>query len=136
MAHSLTTTPPTTITRTPISSNPKRPVLHIPSLGFQGIWACHQRSKQVLDDHKSIYRRDVALGLAGAAWLSIGGRNASATGHRPPSPPKEEKKDPNVSGVQAKVLSSKKRKEAMKQAIAKLREKGKVLNEPVKENGK
>ncbi|XP_031272857.1 uncharacterized protein LOC116131325 [Pistacia vera] len=134
MAHSLTTIPPTTTTKTPISTKSKRAVLHIPSLGFQRIWACHQHSKQVFDDHKPIHRRDVTLGLVGAALgLSVGSRDASAAGRRSPPPSTEEKKDPNVSGVQAKVLASKKRKEAMKQSIAKLREKGKPLNEPAKE---
>jgi hypothetical protein len=55
---------------------------------------------------------------------------ASAASKRRPSPPAptEEKKDPNVSGVQAKVLASKRRKEAMKEAVAKLREKGKPVD--------
>lgn len=76
--------------------------------------------------------RNVTLGLAGAALglNIIGDRNANAAARRPPPPPPEEKKDPNVSGVQAKVLASKKRKEAMKQAVAKLREKGKPVNGP------
>lgn len=39
-------------------------------------------------------------------------------------PPSTEKKDPNVSGVQARVLASKKRMEEFKQEVAKLREKG------------
>ncbi|KAK9138636.1 hypothetical protein Sjap_009230 [Stephania japonica] len=61
--------------------------------------------------------------------LSIGeNQNASAAGKRKPAAPQgEEKKDPNVSGVQAKVLASKKRKEAMKEAMAKLKEKGKAI---------
>lgn len=41
--------------------------------------------------------------------LSIGG------GNEPPPP--EEKKDPNVTGLAAKVVASKKRKEAMKDTI-------------------
>lgn len=74
----------------------------------------------------------MTLGLAGAALglNVIGDRNANAAARRPPPPPPEEKKDPNVSGVQAKVLASKKRKEAMKQAVAKLREKGNPVNGP------
>lgn len=72
--------------------------------------------------------RDVALGLAGVVWgLSIGGGNAWGAARRPPPPPPEEKKDPNVTGLAAKVLASKKRKEAMKETIAKLRDKGKVI---------
>ncbi|KAF2531731.1 hypothetical protein F2Q70_00030979 [Brassica cretica] len=50
-----------------------------------------------------------------------------AAARRPPPPPAVEKKDPNVSGVQAKVLASKKRKEAMKASMAKLRERGKSV---------
>ncbi|XP_044499329.1 uncharacterized protein LOC123220813 [Mangifera indica] len=80
--------------------------------------------------------RGVALGLATVAWLSTDGRNVPAAGQRLPSPSKEEKKDPNVSGVQAKVLARKKWKEGMKQAVAKLGEKGQVLNKLEKENDK
>ncbi|CAN0857941.1 hypothetical protein LINGRAHAP2_LOCUS7001 [Linum grandiflorum] len=48
---------------------------------------------------------------------------AEAAARRPPPPPTTaEKKDPNISGVQAKVLASKKRKEAMKQYVAKLKD--------------
>lgn len=64
------------------------------------------------------------LGLNGGEW------NARAAARRPPPPPPEEKKDPNVSGVQAKVLASKRRKEAMKEEMAKLRQKGKAVNPP------
>lgn len=46
---------------------------------------------------------------------------------RTPPPPPEEKKDPNVSGLQAKIIASKKRKEAMKESVAKLRESGKPV---------
>lgn len=53
-----------------------------------------------------------------------------AAGRRPPPPPPKEKKDPSISGVTAKVLASKKRKEAMKESIAKLREKGKQIQDP------
>ncbi|KAH7663871.1 hypothetical protein IHE45_14G084600 [Dioscorea alata] len=53
--------------------------------------------------------------------------SANAAARRPPPPPPAEKIDPNMSGVTAKVLASKKRKEAMKAEIAKLREKGKVI---------
>lgn len=75
----------------------------------------------------------MTLGLTAAVvglTMSIGERNANAAARRPPPPPSEEKKDPNVSGVQAKVLASKKRKEAMKEYVAKLREKGKSINVP------
>ncbi|GJM99251.1 hypothetical protein PR202_ga16337 [Eleusine coracana subsp. coracana] len=56
---------------------------------------------------------------------------ASAASKRRPPPPESstgEKKDPNISGVQAKVLASRKRKEAMKEAVAKMREKGKPVD--------
>lgn len=73
------------------------------------------------------------MGLAGAVLsFVVGDRSANAAARRPPPPPvdeKKEKKDPNVSGVLAKVLASKKRKEAMKEAVAKLREKGKPVQE-------
>lgn len=75
--------------------------------------------------------RNVSLGLAGLVLGSnFRGGTANAAARRPPPPPPEEKKDPNVSGVQAKVLASKKRKEAMKESVAKLREKGKAIKEP------
>ncbi|KAE9452800.1 hypothetical protein C3L33_15293, partial [Rhododendron williamsianum] len=61
----------------------------------------------------------IALGLAGAVLgLTINNKNANAAARRPPPPPPTEKKDLSLSGVQAKVLASKKRKEAMKDATA------------------
>lgn len=78
---------------------------------------------------KYFKHRGVALGLAvGSLSLGFGEQSTKAAARRPPPPPPEEKKDPNVSGVQAKILASKKRKEAMKESIAKLREKGKPVN--------
>ncbi|KAF2325560.1 hypothetical protein GH714_030366 [Hevea brasiliensis] len=63
-----------------------------------------------------------SLGLAGAlVGLNIGDKSANAA-RRPPPPPPEEKKDPSLSGLQAKVLASKKRKEALKEFVAKQRE--------------
>ena len=59
----------------------------------------------------------------------MGGKNAWAAARRPPPPPAGERKDPNVSGVQAKVLASKKRKEAMKQAMAEQRARGKPIQQ-------
>ncbi|PAN13377.1 hypothetical protein PAHAL_2G332400 [Panicum hallii] len=76
-------------------------------------------------------RRALVCGLiAAGAGAMLGPDIASAASKRRPSPPAptEEKKDPNVSGVQAKVLASKRRKEAMKEAVAKLREKGKPVD--------
>lgn len=60
----------------------------------------------------------------------FGEGSANAAARRPPPSPTEEKKDPNVSGVRAKVLASKRRKEAMKEAVSKLKEKGKPIQEP------
>ncbi|XP_004252001.1 uncharacterized protein [Solanum lycopersicum] len=78
----------------------------------------------------NVSRRSLALSLAGVAVaLNAGNNNANAAARRPPPPPPTEKKDPNVSGVLAKVLASKRRKEAMKESIAKLREKGKPVKE-------
>ncbi|PWZ13781.1 hypothetical protein Zm00014a_013020 [Zea mays] len=77
-------------------------------------------------------RRALLCGLvaAAAAGTMLGADIAGAASKRRPPPPgpAEEKKDPNVSGVQAKVLASRKRKEAMKEAVAKLREKGKPVD--------
>ncbi|KAB1214335.1 hypothetical protein CJ030_MR5G000478 [Morella rubra] len=73
--------------------------------------------------------RAVTLGLAGAVLgFNVGDQSASAAARRPPPPSPEEKRDPNVSGVQAKVLASKRRKEAMKESMAKLRERGKPVD--------
>ena len=65
-----------------------------------------------------------AAGLASS--FSVESANAAA--RRPPPPPPEEKKDPSITGLRAKVLASIKRKEAMKEEIARLREKGKPVN--------
>ncbi|KAK6255514.1 hypothetical protein SCA6_016819 [Theobroma cacao] len=122
MAHSLTPVPASATT--PIAKSKK-----IPSLGLQRVWACHQRPNHVLDD-KLVHRRTVTLSVAGAVvGLNVGDRIANAA-RRPPPPPPAEKEDPNVSGVQAKLLASKKRKEAMKQAVAKMREQGKAVDGP------
>ncbi|CAI0540977.1 unnamed protein product [Linum tenue] len=79
--------------------------------------------------HSSITRRSVGLslmgGLVGLKFVSPEGANAAA--RRPPPSPPAEKKDPNISGVQAKILASKKRKEAMKDMVSRLREQGKAL---------
>ncbi|XP_042466636.1 uncharacterized protein LOC122049302 [Zingiber officinale] len=80
-------------------------------------------------------RRQLIHGLvaAGVGLVLVAPEDARAAKRRPPPPvtePGEEKADPNVSGVLAKVLASKKRKEAMKEAVAKLREKGKRIDEP------
>ncbi|KAF5820228.1 hypothetical protein HanXRQr2_Chr02g0086391 [Helianthus annuus] len=93
-------------------------------------------SHKILATHRNVsllLRRDVLVGTAFGLTINVvGDKNAEAAARRPPPPPptEKEKKDPNVSGVLAKVLASKKRKEAMKESIAKLREKGKAINEP------
>ncbi|KAI3430158.1 uncharacterized protein J3R85_008175 [Psidium guajava] len=89
------------------------------------------RVRQPVPDDKlmRIQRRSFALGfVVGSLSMGIGEKRATAAARRPPPPPPEEKRDPNVSGLQAKVLASKKRKEAMKESIAKLKEKGKPVN--------
>ncbi|KFK44247.1 hypothetical protein AALP_AA1G233900 [Arabis alpina] len=89
-----------------------------------------------------INRRTIVLGLGSALWswkAFNGNEEAMAAARRAPPPPATEKKDPNVTGLQAKILANKKRKEAMKESIAKLREKGKpVVEEEAKviEKGK
>ncbi|CAI0396927.1 unnamed protein product [Linum tenue] len=79
--------------------------------------------------HSSITRRSMGLslmgGLVGLKFVLPEGADAAA--RRPPPSPPAEKKDPNISGVQAKILASKKRKEAMKDLVSKLREQGKGL---------
>jgi len=75
--------------------------------------------------------RRALMGLSGAAVLGLScsdEQSARAAARRPPPPPPKEKKDPNLSAAQAKVLASKKRKEAMKAEVARLREQGKAVN--------
>jgi len=71
------------------------------------------------------------VGLSGAVVVGLGlidEQSASGAARRPPPPPTE-KKDPNVSGVMAKILASKRRKEAMKEEVGKLRARGKTVSE-------
>ncbi|GAB2289579.1 hypothetical protein Dimus_023888 [Dionaea muscipula] len=77
-------------------------------------------------------RRILNWGMVGVTlgWNMVVENRATAAARRPPPPPTQaepNKKDPNVSGVLAKVLASKKRKEDMKLAVTKLREKGKPI---------
>ncbi|XP_011073989.1 uncharacterized protein LOC105158809 [Sesamum indicum] len=127
MAHLAAVTPPTA---KPLISAFSRKTTHLGSPRFHNkVCTCNT----VSDQERHVQRRNVALGLAGVVLgLSVGGGNAKGAARRPPPPPPEEKKDPNVTGVTAKVLASKKRKEAMKESIAKLREKGKAIQEPSK----
>ncbi|KAL1327252.1 hypothetical protein HN51_037324 [Arachis hypogaea] len=135
MAHLLTPAPTTTTASIGLSSKPRK---SSPNSWKKGRVCCHFISEQhelpSSSDHHSLRRRAL-MGLSGA--LVLGGlslsdeRVASAAGRRPPPPPPEERKDPNVSGVQAKVLASKRRKEAMKEEVARLRERGKpIIKEP------
>ncbi|KAG5561000.1 hypothetical protein RHGRI_004129 [Rhododendron griersonianum] len=124
MAQTLTKLP------APISTTSRKKT-HFSSLGFQRVWACHHQCPDQAIDHRIVDRRTIALGLAGAVLgLTVNNKNANAAARRPPPPPPTEKKDLNLSGVQAKVLASKKRKEAMKDATAKLRERGKPVGGP------
>ncbi|KAA8527234.1 hypothetical protein F0562_034669 [Nyssa sinensis] len=128
MAHHLLPAP---ANATPISARSAKKT-HFPILGFRRVWAFYQGSDHQAPDVKVVCRRDVTLGLAAGVvlGLNIVGEQRASAARRPPPSPQEEKKDPSVSGVQAKVLASKKRKEAMKEAVAKLRERGKPVNEP------
>ena len=69
---------------------------------------------------------------AGLSAAVRGDGNASAAGRRPPPPPPKEKQDPSIGALQAKVLASIKRKEAMKEAMAQLRQKGKPIDQTPK----
>ncbi|GMP55030.1 hypothetical protein CsSME_00019986 [Camellia sinensis var. sinensis] len=141
MVHSLipvpgATAPPISISTSLSSSSSHSNSMkkaHLPSSsGFHRAWVCHQASSDQPLQHTIVYRRSaIALGLAGAVLgLNIGNQSASAAARRPPPPPPEEKKDPSVSGLQAKILASKKRKEAMKETMEKLRERGKPVTGP------
>jgi len=84
----------------------------------------------VLNVNLWLWSREVVYGLFAAGLASsLTVERANAAARRPsPPPPPEEKKDPSITGLRAKVLASKKRKEAMKEEIALLREKGKPVN--------
>ncbi|KAL8088753.1 hypothetical protein AgCh_038512 [Apium graveolens] len=91
-----------------------------------------QLSQDCRPVHRSS-RRGTTLGLGGLVLGLVQVASdgcANAAGRRAPPPPPEEKKDPSINGVTAKVLASKKRKEAMKESIARLKEKGKAITNP------
>ncbi|XP_076923986.1 uncharacterized protein LOC143586306 [Bidens hawaiensis] len=90
-------------------------------------------SQKIVATHRNVpvLRRDVLVGTVFGLSIVSGNKSAEAGARQPPPPPPTEKNDLNVSGVLKKVLASKKRKEAMKEAIAELRNKGKAIsNEP------
>lgn len=78
-------------------------------------------------DTRRAFLQGVMIAAAGAGTLlgAVDAAPAASKRRAPPPAEEKEKKDPNLSGVQAKVLASRKRKEAMKEAMAKMREKGK-----------
>ncbi|TVU08917.1 hypothetical protein EJB05_42345 [Eragrostis curvula] len=117
MAHTMAPLPTTQHANTILTVSPKSPALKSSSIISLG--------------SKCDTRRTFLCGLiAAGASAMLGPDIASAASKRRPPPPEttEEKKDPNISGVQAKVLASRKRKEAMKEAVAKMREKGKTVD--------
>nr|XP_010927914.1 uncharacterized protein LOC105049841 [Elaeis guineensis] len=127
MAHSLV--PPPSATSAISARTQQRSVL-APTRS-NGQWNCHhgsaapQCNRQISQFHQ---RRVLIYGLVASGIGSLSPDGANAAQRRPPPPLPEEKKDPSLSGLQAKVLASKKRKEAMKEEMAKLREKGKPVD--------
>ncbi|CDP08012.1 unnamed protein product [Coffea canephora] len=130
MANSLLTETAPATTAIPISTRSKQSNA-TQSLSFPRVSAFHRGSDQAPVPNL-LYRRSLAFGLVGAVLgLNSAEKCASAAARRPPPPQPEEKKDPNVSGLTAKVLASKRRKEAMKENVAKLRKQGKpIITEP------
>ncbi|CAN8292030.1 unnamed protein product [Cochlearia groenlandica] len=115
------------------SLGPFSPVAHTTSLSTPSPPPSRRQTPPIIIEVPQINRRKVVVvGICGGLW-SWNALNckeeAMAAARRPPPPPVKEKQDPNVSGVQAKVLASKKRKDAMKASMAKLREKGKSVVE-------
>ncbi|CAM8956719.1 unnamed protein product [Rhodiola kirilowii] len=136
MAHLLTPTAPAT-PATPISAllsakkmcNPIRPLQLTVPVSDKNDAGIDRRSYIIVD---VTCRSTVIFGLVAGAVLaglslSVGDESANAAGRRPPPKPPAEKKDPNISGLAAKILASKKRKEEMKEAVAKQRQRGKPV---------
>ncbi|CAI9770929.1 unnamed protein product [Fraxinus pennsylvanica] len=127
MSHLLVPAAPSTAKPVPLISRKMTPS-PFPVVHKAGAYS---RGFNEVPEEKQVRRRGVLLGLIGVALVMNGGaRDARGAARRPPPPPAEEKKDPNVSGLTAKILASKKRKEAMKESIAKLKESGKPIKEP------
>ncbi|CAM8953657.1 unnamed protein product [Rhodiola kirilowii] len=127
MAHLLTPTAPAT-PATPISAllsakkmcNPIRPLqLTVP--------VSSDKNDAGIDRRSTVIFGLVAGAVLAGLSLSVGDESANAAGRRPPPKPPAEKKDPNISGLAAKILASKKRKEEMKEAVAKQRQRGKPV---------
>ncbi|KAF5187773.1 hypothetical protein FRX31_022643 [Thalictrum thalictroides] len=129
MAHSLTPSPPIL---TPLLTRAKKQTT-LPHLGVQrgSINPQHGLVVQAKAQHlfaKPVDRRTLIGSLIGVAiGLNLSNDNANAAARRAPPPPPTEKKDPNMSALQAKIVASKKRKEAMKAEVERLREKGKSV---------
>ncbi|KAL9678695.1 hypothetical protein QQ045_016544 [Rhodiola kirilowii] len=126
MAHLLTPTAPAT-PATPISAllsakkmcNTIRPLrLTVP---------VSDKNDAGIDRRSTVIFGLVAGAVLAGLSLSVGDESANAAGRRPPPKPPAEKKDPNISGLAAKILASKKRKEEMKEAVAKQRQRGKPV---------
>ncbi|GMH28600.1 hypothetical protein Nepgr_030443 [Nepenthes gracilis] len=130
MAHAFAQAVPAA-TSTPMISSLSRS--SSPSLHFHISSPCRKGSAHSSSRSTScLQRRSIALGLAAAVLgmtVNRDEQSAWAAARRPPPAPPAEKKDPSVSGLQAKILASKKRKETMKEAIAKQREMGKRINQ-------
>ncbi|KAL3506882.1 hypothetical protein ACH5RR_032264 [Cinchona calisaya] len=128
MAHTLSTRAAPATTAIPISTRSKQST-HSQTMSFHRVSAFHQGSDEASDPNL-VNRRSLAFGLGGIVLGLNTGEKIAGAARRPPPPPAQEKKDPSVSGLMAKILASKKRKEAMKEEITKLREKGKAVPEP------
>ncbi|XP_047148056.1 uncharacterized protein LOC124820420 [Vigna umbellata] len=143
MAHLLT--PPPTTAAAALSSRARKTLLYsqkngnFPTSTVSSFGPQYQQSQpsSISDLHQvpshrghSLHRRTL-MGLSGAVVVGLGlldEQRASGAARRPPPPPPTEKKDPGVSGVMAKILASKRRKEAMKEEVDKLRARGKPVN--------
>ncbi|KAJ4889603.1 Uncharacterized protein Rs2_29351 [Raphanus sativus] len=112
------------------SLSPLLPAAHAGSISSPSPPSSRPQTPPIILPVPQTNRRAIVVGLGSVlwSWNALNGKEeAMAAARRPPPPPAVEKKDPNVSGVQAKVLASKKRKEAMKASMSKLRERGKSV---------
>ncbi|XP_074292023.1 uncharacterized protein LOC141618857 [Silene latifolia] len=121
------------VTRASVAASKPNKTINIPCLDVQKPSVSRQHeSGDGSTSFAPVSRRNViALGIGSVILgLNVGEKNdAWAAAKRPPPRPPGEKKDPNVNGVLAKVLASKKRKEAMKEEMARQRERGKKVAE-------